>query len=184
MNKALAIEAAKLYDGRNRRPNMALYHTRYFGDFEADDDNDLIEMETSVRDGGEDTEISIIIHYSENYKDRMDEIVQLLDKYFELHEAVKRYIGENYEHNEDMIGFLFKYAGQLGKKEYVKNGNKRFSVEIDKMIEKLEPPSIGFQVYKNGTIAASLSYYGPDFSLIVDIDKDGKVYHVEYFDQF
>jgi hypothetical protein len=166
---------------------MALYHTRYFGDFEADDDNDLIEIETSVQEGGEDTEVSIIIHYSENYKDRMEEIIQLLDKYFELHEAAKRYIREKYENNEDMIDFLFKYAGQLGKKEYVKKGNKNFSMELDRIIEKLEPPSVGFQSYRNGKIAASLSYYGPDcsdFSLVIDMDKDGKIYHVNYFARF
>jgi hypothetical protein len=54
------------------------------------------------------------------------------------------------------------------------------------MIEKLEPPTVGFQEYRNGEMAAELSYYGPentDISLIITMDKGYKVYSVEYHDQ-
>ena len=33
---------------------MALYKTKYFGDFEADNDTDLIKIETTVKEEGED----------------------------------------------------------------------------------------------------------------------------------
>jgi hypothetical protein len=46
---------------------VAIYKTKYFGDFEAEDDQDLIEIETTVQEGGEDKEVSIIIHYSGAY---------------------------------------------------------------------------------------------------------------------
>jgi hypothetical protein len=162
---------------------MPVYKTKYFGNLEVDDD--LIEIETSVREEGKDTDLSIVIHYTGIYKERMEEIIQLLDKYYELHKAAKRYIGENYEKNDDMVDFLFKYAGQLGKQEYIRNGKKTFTVDIERMIEKLEPPSVGFQAYRSGEIAAQLSYYGPDntdISLIVTINKDGEVYQVDYYD--
>jgi hypothetical protein len=170
-----------------RRLEMAIYKTKYFGDFEVEDDNDLIEIETTVKDGREDKEVSIVIHYSDTYKARMGEIIQLLDRYFELHEAAKRYIGKNYEKNDDMVDFLFKYAGQLGKKEYMRNGNKTFTVDIDTMIEKLDPPTVGFQEYRNGEMAAQLQYFGPvntDASLIITIDKDCKVYSVDYYGEY
>jgi hypothetical protein len=166
---------------------MAIYRTKYFGDFETGDEQDLIEIETSVQDGGEDKEVSIIIHYSENYKRRMGEIIQLLDKYFELHEAAKRYIANNYTENENMVDFLFRYAGQLGKIAYLKNGSKTFTIDIEKMIEKLEPPTVGFQEYRNGKIAAQLSYYGPentDVSLIINMDDEYKVYSVDYYGEY
>lgn len=165
---------------------MATYKTKYFGDFEADDDQRLIEIETSIREEGEDKEVSIIIHYSGTYKERMGEIIGLLDRYFELHEAAKRYIAENYEENENMVDFLFRYAGQLGKIEYLKKGSKIFTVDIDKMIEILDPPTVGFQEYRDGKMAAQLSYYGPDntsISLIITMDDELKVYSVDYYDQ-
>jgi hypothetical protein len=165
---------------------MAVYKTKYFGDFEADDDQDLIEIETSVQEDGEDKEVSIIIHYSGAYKERMGEIIGLLDNYFELHGAAKRYIGDNYEKNKDMVDFLFALAGELGKKEFIKSGNKTFSVNIEKIIEKLDPPTVGFQEYRNGEIAAQLSYFGPEdteISLLITMDKELKVYGVDYYDQ-
>jgi hypothetical protein len=165
---------------------MAVYKTKYFGDFEADNDQDLIEIETSVKDEGKETDVSIIIHYSGSYKKRMGEIIELLDNYFELHKAAKQYIMENYEKNDNIVDFLFKYAGQLGKIEYLKNGSKTFTVDIEKMIEKLEPPTVGFQEYRNGKIAAQLSYFGPentDISLLITIDKELKIYSVDYYDQ-
>jgi hypothetical protein len=84
------------------------------------------------------------------------------------------------------VDFLFKYAGQLGKKEYQKNGSKTFTIDMDRMTEKLEPPTVGFQEYRNGKIAAQLSYFGPedtDLSLIITIDKELEVYCVDYYGQ-
>jgi hypothetical protein len=117
----------------------------------------------------------------------MGEIIQLLDNYFELHEAAKRYIGENYAKNDDMVDFLFKYAGQLGKKEYIRSGIKTFTIDIDRMIERLEPPTVGFQECRNGEMAAQLHYYGPvntDASLIITMNKDFKVYSVDYYGEY
>jgi hypothetical protein len=165
---------------------VAIYKTKYFGDFEAEDDQDLIEIETTVPEGGEDKEVSIIIHYSGAYKERIGEIIGLLDRYFELHEAAKRYIAENYEKNEHIVDYLFRYAGQLVKLEYLNSGSKTFTVDIEKVIEKLEPPTVGFQEYRNGKMAAQLSYYGPentDISLIITMDDELKVYGVDYYDQ-
>jgi hypothetical protein len=163
---------------------VAIYKTKYFGGFEAEDDQDLIEIETTVQEGGEDKEVSIIIHYSGAYKERIGEIIELLDSYFELHEAAKRYIAENYEEDENIVDFLFRYAGQLGKKEYQKNGIKTFTIDIDRMIEKLEPPTVGFNEYRNGKMVAKLSYFGPenvDLSIIINMDKELKVYSVDYY---
>jgi hypothetical protein len=166
---------------------MNTYKTTYFGDIEAEDDQELIEIETSVRDEGKDTDISIIIQYSGSCKERMSEIIDLLDNYFVLHKAAKRYIRENYENNDDMIDFLFRYAGQLGKLEYLGSGSKTFTLDIDRMIEKLEPPTLGFHERRNGKMAAQLSYYGPenvDLSLIITIDNELKIYGVEYYGEY
>jgi hypothetical protein len=97
---------------------MAIYKTKYFGDFEAEDEDETIEIETVVQEDGEDKEVAIVISNFADYKDRIHEIIELLDKYYELHEAVKAYIGEKYEENEDFTDFIFKYAGQWAKREY------------------------------------------------------------------
>jgi hypothetical protein len=55
------------------------------------------------------------------------------------------------------------------------------------MIEKLDPPTVGFQEYRNGEIAAQLHYFGPlntDVSLIITLDEDCKVYSVDYYGEY
>jgi hypothetical protein len=166
---------------------VALYKTKYFGDFKADDDDETVEIETFIQEGGEDKEVAIVISNFSDYKDRVHEFIELLDNYFGLHEAVKTYIGEQYEENEDFISFIFKYAGQWAKKEYKKNGNKSISFDLDSLIKRLDPPSVSFQEYKSGKIAARLAYYGPDcsdFALIIDLDRDCTICHVQYYDRF
>jgi hypothetical protein len=166
---------------------MAVYKTKYFGDFEADDDEETVEIETFIKEGREDKEVVIVISHFADYKDRIHEFIELLDNYFDLHETVKAYIGEKYEQNEDFIDFLFKYAGQLAKKEYLKNGSKTISFDLETLIKGLDPPSVSLQEYSNGKIAARLSYYGPDcsdISLIFDIDRDCKIYSINYYGQF
>jgi hypothetical protein len=166
---------------------VALYKTKYFGDFEADDDEETVEIETFIQEGGEDKEVAIVISHFSDYKDRIHEVIELLDNYFDLHETVKAYIGEKYEGNEDFIDFLFKYAGQWAKQKYLKNGNKTISFDLDDLIKGLDPPSVSLQEYRNGKIEAQLSYYGPDcsdFSLIFDIDRDRKIYGIQYYGQF
>jgi hypothetical protein len=166
---------------------MAIYKTKYFGDIEAEDDAETVELETFIQEDGEDKEVVIIISHFTDYKDRIHEIIELLDKYHELHEVIKAYIGEKYEENEDFTDFLFKYAGQWAKREYKKNGNKSISFDLDALIKRLDPPSVSFQEYRGGKITARLSYYGPDcsdFSLVIDIDKDRKIYTVKYYDQY
>jgi hypothetical protein len=168
------------------RLNMAVYHTRYFGDFEADDD-ETVEIETTLEEDGETIEVAIVISHFEDYKGRVHEIIELLDKYYELHEAAKAYIGERYEGNEDFIDFIFKYAGQWAKRVYKRNGNKSISFDLDDLIKRLDPPSVSFQEYRSGKIAARLAYYGPDcsdFSLNIDMDKDRKIYAVQYYDGY
>jgi hypothetical protein len=165
---------------------MAIYKTKYFGDFEADDEDETVEIETVIQEDGEDKEVSIIISHFADYKGRIHEIIELLDKYYELHEAAKAYIGEKYEESEDLTDFIFQYAGQWAKNEYKKNGNKFISFDLDTLIKRLDLPSVSFQEYRNGKIAAQLSYYGldcTDFSLNIDIDKDRKIYAVKYYDR-
>jgi hypothetical protein len=166
---------------------MALYKTKYFGDFEAADDDETVEVETFIEVNGEDKEVVIVIHNFSDYKDRIHEFIELLDSYFELHETIKGYIAENYEDNEDFIDFLFKYAGQLAKLEYIKTGSKTISIDLDALIKRLDPPSVSLQEYSNGKITASLSYYGPactDLSLIFDIDRDCKIYGIQYYGEY
>jgi hypothetical protein len=166
---------------------MALYKTKYFGDFEAADDEETVEIETFIQEGGEDKEVVIVISHFADYKDRIDEFIELLDNYFDLHEMVKTYIIEKHEENEDFIDFLFKYAGQLAKQEYLKNGTKTISFDLDTLIKRLDPPSVSLQEYSNGKITARLSYYGPDcpdLSLIFDIDKDLKIYSIDYYGEY
>jgi hypothetical protein len=70
--------------------------------------------------------------------------------------------------------------------EYLNSGSKTFTVDIEKVIEKLEPPTVGFQECRNGKMAAQLSYYGPentDISLIITLDDELKVYGVDYYEQ-
>jgi hypothetical protein len=69
----------------------------------------------------------------------------------------------------------------------MRSGKKTFTVDIDTMIEKLDPPTVGFQEYRNGEMAAQLHYYGPvntDASLIITMDKDFKVYSVDYYGEY
>jgi hypothetical protein len=83
-----------------------------------------------------------------------------------------------------LIDFLFKYAGQLAKHGYLKNGSKTISLDLDAMIKGLDPPCVSLQEYSNGKITARLSYYGPDcsgFSLTFDIDRDCKIYSINYY---
>jgi hypothetical protein len=166
---------------------MALYKTKYFGDFEAADDDETVEVETFIKVNGEEKEVVIVINNFSDYKDRIHEFIELLDSYFELHETIKGYIAENYEDNEDFIDFLFKYAGQLAKLEYIKTGSKTISIDLETMIKGLDPPSVSLQKYTNGNIAARLSYYGPDcpdISLIFDIDKDHNIYSIKYYGEY
>jgi hypothetical protein len=161
---------------------MARYTTKYFGDFEANDDDQEVEIETYVEQDGEQKDVSILINYFYDYKDRIDEIIQLLDKYFEMHEAAKIYIEENYPGNDEIIQFLFIYAAQTGKREYENSGNKVFSIDLDNMIKRLDPPSVSFQEYRSGKIMAQITYYCPDFescSITITIDENYKIYYIE-----
>jgi hypothetical protein len=170
-----------------RKQDMAVYKTKYFGDFEADDDEETVEIETFIREGGEDKEVVVVISHFADYKDRIYEFIELLDNYFDLHKAVKTYIGEKYDKNDDFVDFLFKYAGQLAKHVYLKTGSKTISFDLNRLIKELDPPSVSLQEYSNGKIVARLSYYGPDctdFSLIFDIDKDCKIYGINYYGQY
>jgi hypothetical protein len=164
---------------------MATYKTKYFGDFEANDDDEQVTIETSVQESGEDVEVSIVINYFYDYKDRIDEIIEMLDKYFEMHEAAKVYIEKNYPENDEIIDFLFKYAGEILKKEYHRKGGKTFSLDLENMIRHLDPPSVSFQKYQSGKLLAEITYYCPDVdnaAITISIDKDCKIYHVEYHD--
>jgi hypothetical protein len=69
----------------------------------------------------------------------------------------------------------------------MRSGKKTFTVDIDTMIEKLDPPTVGFQEYRNGEMAVQLQYFGPvntDASLIITMDKDCKVYSVDYYGEY
>jgi hypothetical protein len=139
--------------------NMAIYKTKYFGDFEANDDDEQVTIETLVQESGEDVEVSIVINYFYDYKDRIDEIIEMLDKYFEMHEAAKVYIEKNYPENDQIIDFLFKYAGEFLKREYHKKGGKTFSLDLENMIRRLDPPSVSFQKYQSGELLTEITYY-------------------------
>jgi hypothetical protein len=160
---------------------MARYKTKYFGDFEADDDKDVVEIETSVREGGEDKDVSIIVHYFD-YKDQIDDIVAAIDNYFEMHGAAKAYIEKNYTKDTMIADFLFNYAGQVLRQEYERKGGRVFSIDLDTMIRHLDPPSVSFQKSQSGKILAHITYYCPDVdnaSLTVVIDKECRIYTVE-----
>jgi hypothetical protein len=170
-----------------RKQGMAVYKTKYFGDFEAADNEETVEIETFIQEDGEDKEVVIVISHFKDYKGRMHEFIELLDNYFNLHETIKAYIGEKYEENEDFIDFLFKYAGQLAKQKYLKNGSKTITFDLDTMIKHFDLPSVSLQEYSNGKITARLSYYGPDntdISLLFDIDRDHKIYGIQYHGQY
>jgi hypothetical protein len=163
---------------------MAIFKTRYFGDIEVDDKEDTVEIETTIREGGEEKEVSIVIDGYVQVKDRMAAIVQVLDQYLELHEAVKAYIDTHHREDEGMLDFLFIYAAQAGKKEYKKNGNKVMIIDLDKVIRHLDLPAVLLQEYKGGRIMAQLTYGCADITdclLVVTIDKDGTVYSVKCY---
>jgi hypothetical protein len=164
---------------------MATYKTKYFGDFEADDINNQGLIETYIKNNGGDVPVSIMINdFSDNIY-RIDEIIAMLDSYFEMHEAAKTYIGKNYHENDDIVKFLFRYAGEFLRKEYKKTGGKTFSLDLENMIAYLDPPSVSFQKYRSGKLLAEMTYYCPDVenaSITITIDKDCKIYHLEYHD--
>jgi hypothetical protein len=162
---------------------MATYKTKYFGEFEADDINDEGLIETSVKNNGEDVPVSIIINNFSDNVDRIDEIIAMLDNYFEMHEAAKTYIGKNYHENDYIVKFLFRYAGEFLRKEYEKTGGKTFSLDLENMIAHLDPPSVSFQKYQSGKLLAEMTYYCPDVEnavITITIDRDCKIYHAEY----
>jgi hypothetical protein len=139
----------------------------------------VVEIETCVDQDGEQKEVSIVINYFYDYKDRIYEIIHLLDNHFEMHEAAKIYITENYPGNDEIIEFLFIYAAQTGKREYKKSGNKIFSIYLDNMIKRLDPPSVSFQKYRSGKIMAQ---YCPDVescSITITVDENCKIYYME-----
>jgi 6-pyruvoyl-tetrahydropterin synthase len=165
--------------------DMAVYKTRFFGDFEVDDINNEALIETIVENNGEDVDVSIMISNFNEIGDQIDEIIALLDQYYEIHEAAKEYIEKQCPENEGIAKFLFKYAGEALKKEYQKRGGKIFSLDLEDMIRHLDPPSIMFGKYRSGKILMEMIYNCPDSEngqLIISIDIKREIYHAEYID--
>ncbi|MDR0401102.1 MAG: hypothetical protein LBH51_09195 [Treponema sp.] len=164
---------------------MGAYKTKYFGDLEVDELNDEILVETHIENNGEDVPVSIIIrNFSEN-ADKMDEITAVLDCYFAMHEAAKAYIEKHYPEHEGIVNYLFRYAGDVLKKEYRSKRGKVFTLDLESMIRRLDPPSVSLPHYKDGKIRAEITYYCPDVDngqLSISIDKDCKIYHSEFND--
>jgi hypothetical protein len=53
------------------------------------------------------------------------------------------------------------------------------------MIAYLDPPSVSFQKYQIGKLLVEMTYYCPDVEnavITITIDRDCKIYHVEYHD--
>jgi hypothetical protein len=90
--------------------------------------------------------------------DRIGEIIAMPDNYFEMREAAKTYIGENYYDNNDIVKFPFGYAEEFLRKEYEKNGGKIFFLDLENMIAYLVPISVFFQKYRSGKLLVEMTY--------------------------
>jgi hypothetical protein len=161
------------------------FHTKYFGEITANDNDKEIIVEAKINISGKLNDISIFIIF-DKMSISFDNCVKLLDDYLKICENGINILKTLYHKNNDLKTFLHNLQKKYGEEKIFEIfGIKNFlEKDINEILEKMDNPNIRLEI-NNGKENIFLLYGIKDEideMIEIQMDKNYKLVEVNYYE--